>query len=122
MKYHDFHLREYLVLEHGSRVILRLELEQERSEIEFCDVVLYHFVHTCGAIITDIMEVPLAQFVSDKEQILKAWAHQHGIAHWQDDASSFAPELFESHSAWVIESAIGFSGFVIAKEIKENEA
>ena len=67
MRYHDFHLREYHVSDFGKRITLHLVYDyeakpREESHIEFCEVALYNFTHTGGAIITDVDEASLVGF------------------------------------------------------------
>ena len=123
MRFHDFHLKGYSVLESGARIILDLAydypgVEKEQSRIEFSDVACYHFNHTTAAIITDIEEVDLKTLVEEQAALLVSFAHKHGLAHWRTDAVEYLGALkSKGMRAWRLESAIGFSGFVIARNV-----
>lgn len=124
MKFHDFHLKGYSVLESGSRIVLDLMydypgVEKEQSRIEFLGVVCYHFKHTMGAIITDIEEVEVSALVEEESALLESFAHDHGLAHWQTNVTQYVDALSKVRMrAWRIESAIGFSGFVIGVAVE----
>lgn len=124
MKYHDFHLREYSVVDFGNRIALELVYdhpgqEKQESRIEFSDVACYSFDHTCGAIITDIEELDVATLAQEEEQKLVLFARQHGLRYWKTDIWDYIATLQkEQLRGWRIGSAIGFSGFVIARSIK----
>jgi hypothetical protein len=124
MKYHDFHLREYSVVDFGNRIALELVYdypgeERQESRIEFSAVACYSFDHTCGAIITDIEEVDVATLAKEEEQKLVSFAHRRGLKYWKTDISDYIATLRkEQLRGWRIGSAIGFSGFVIARSIK----
>jgi len=80
---HDFRLKGYSVSAAGTRVMLDLEYAypnqpKEESLIEFADIAAYHFVHTGGAIITDIEEVPLADLLDEVGGQLAEWWRLHG--------------------------------------------
>ncbi|HEY0683860.1 MAG TPA: hypothetical protein VGD45_16125 [Steroidobacter sp.] len=93
-------------------------IEKQESKIEFSDVACYHFKHTMSAIITDIEEVDPAAVVTEKAAMLSTFAREHGLAHWRGDAVQYAKELNTlSMRAWRLESAIGFSGFVVARNV-----
>jgi hypothetical protein len=123
MKYHDFHLRGYSVENFGGRIVLDLANvnpggEEQESRIEFSDVVCYSFDHTTGAIITDIEEIDLTTLVREEEHRLLHFAKQHGLKFWKTDISEYAATLQkEGFKGWRIDSAIGFSGFVIARSV-----
>jgi hypothetical protein len=126
VRFHDFHLAGYTVSDFGGTIVLELvydypEKPRETSRIKFSDVAAYHFVHTGGAIIVDIAEVPLAELLRRVGHQLAEWWRQHGgFAHWSDDRGEYLATL-EKHGyhAWAIESAVGFEGFVIAKSVGE---
>ena len=127
MRYHDFHLDGYEVRDHGSTIVLHLVYDypgqpKEESLIEFSEVAAYHFVHTGGAIITDLMELPISDLLARVGDQLTAWWHQHGGYYlWDDDRETYRAKLKESgYRAWSIGSAIGFEGFVIAKVIAQK--
>jgi hypothetical protein len=126
MRYHDFHLAGYSVTEYGNKIILDLLYEfpnQPRvtSRIKFSEIAVYHFVHTGGAIIIDIAEVPIRELLlSVGDELADWWRLQGGLIHWNDDLSKYITTLEqEGYHAWRIDSAVGFGGFVIAKSIGE---
>jgi len=122
MKYHDYSLEGYSVRNHGALITLYLSLGSESSEIEFSDVILHHIIHTGGAVITDIAEVPVARLVLEKKDMISEWWRQHGgIQHWNDDHSRFSSTLTSlGYRSWSIGSAIGFEAFIIGKEIRQK--
>ncbi len=111
-------------MESGSRIVFDLMydypgVEKVQSRIEFLGVVCYHFKHTMGAIITDIEEVELSALVNEESGLLESFEHDHGLAHWQTNVVQYADTLGkENMRAWRIESAIGFSGFVIGAAVE----
>ena len=128
MRYHDLHLVGYEVSDHGGSIVLHLAYDypgraKEESSIEFSGVVAYHFIHTGGAIITDLTELPLADLLLRVGDRLGEWWRQHGgYQLWDDDREKYGAKLRESGCrAWTIDSAIGFEGFVIAKAIAQKE-
>ncbi|MFN7140249.1 MAG: hypothetical protein ACK4UN_13015 [Limisphaerales bacterium] len=124
MRYHDYHLREYLVADFGTRIIFSLTLEApgqptDESTIEFLDVALYHFTHTAGAIITDISAVPLRAFLTEQQALLSSWSKQQALRFWDSSFEEYFHTLEKKrYRAWIIGSAIGFEGFIIARESK----
>ena len=125
LKYHDFHLESYLVSDFGNKITLHLVFDypnrpKEKSSIEFTDVVAYHFIHTGGAIIIDIDEIPLTELLEKVGGNLSEWFRQHGGLNFFDkDLSVYKTKLEnEGYKSWSIGSAIGFEGFVIAKNVK----
>lgn len=126
MKFHDFHLKGYSVLESGRRIVLDLmydypNQEMEKSRIEFSGVVCYHFSHTTGAIITDIEEVRVEELVKEEAALLESFAHAHGLTHWEKNLEQYANSLVKAQMrAWRIGSAIGFSGFVIGAGVEST--
>ena len=122
MRFHDFHLTAYEVRQFGAEIVLHLEVPGEQSHIRFADVELYHFVHIGGAIILDIEQVPIPQILDEFWERIAHWASQYGgLRHWEgDDRASYKSKLQAAGlQAWVIDSAIGFAGFVIAKSIED---
>lgn len=123
MKYHDYHLESYKVFERGESITLNLVYEYpgeetDKSTIEFKGVALYHFVNTTGAIITDIEEVSISGLLSDRSSEVIEWSRMYGVRHWKSGLASYVSYLeCNAFKAWEITSAIGFYGFVIAKEI-----
>jgi len=123
MRFHDYHLTGYSVRHFGQEVLLHLELGNDLSDIRFSDVAFHHFIHTGAAIITCIYETPLRQLLEEKKELLDEWWRWNGgFAHWDDDVSVWAERLEDAgHRAWLIESAIGFEGFVVGKEVGQME-
>jgi len=126
MRFHDFHLEGYTVAKFGGEITLNLvwnypDQPFERSLIRFSDVAAYHFIHTGGAIITEITEMPLTSLF-DKycEQMTEWWRLHGGFPHWKDERAEYVEILKQKgYAAWLIESAVGFEGFVIARSVEE---
>jgi hypothetical protein len=127
MRYHDFQLDGYTVRDLGRSVVLQLSFRSAQeglvaSRIEFTEVSVYHFVHTTGAILLEIDEQPIREFVPKQEAFLTAAARQQGLRLWHSDLADYTARLEqEGLRAWVIGSAIGFAGFVIARGISGTE-
>ena len=125
MLFHDFHLRGYSVSEGGRKIELHLAVDrpgaaQQSANIEFAGVVCYNFSHTEDAIITRIDEEPLRDFVSREGAFLESAATNDGLRLWHHDLGDYLRRLEEGgYHAWRLESAIGFSGFVVAREIRQ---
>jgi hypothetical protein len=125
MRYHDFHLREYKVSDFGKRITMHLVYDyagkpKDESLVEFTDVALYNFTHTGGAIVTDIEEAALGDLFSEVGGALVGWHKRHGVAGWAHSLDDYRTVLESTgHKAWRIESAIGFSGFVVAKSVRQ---
>jgi hypothetical protein len=121
--FHDYHLRGYQVSDFGSTLTLDLIYDyagqpRRESTIIFADVRLYHFIHTGGAIITDIEEVPVTEQLDEVAGDLANWAKWHGIKGWGDDLDTYKADVAARDlRAWTIDSAIGFAGFVIARSV-----
>lgn len=123
MKYHDYHLESYEVFERGESITFNLVYgysgeETDKSIIKFNGVALYHIINTTSAIITDIEEVSISALLSEASSEVIEWNRMYGVKYWKSDFASYLQYL-ESNAfkAWEITSAIGFYGFVIAKEI-----
>ena len=125
LRYHDFQLRAYSVQAFGKRIEFDLVFRAPDSDwfdsrITFSDVVCYRFTHPSAAIITEIDEVELQSLVSEEASDLTNMASHYGLTHWRrggsiaDYTDALQRELMR---AWRIESAIGFEGFVIAKNV-----
>lgn len=126
MRYHDFQLEGYAVRKFGTEIVFDLvwnypDSPFERSRICFSDVVAYHFIHTGGAIITELAEVPLPDFFRAHGDQLAEWQRLHGgFRFWNDNRAEYFETLKQrGYSAWSIDSAIGFEGFVIAHSVGE---
>jgi hypothetical protein len=111
------------VSEFGSTVALDLLYDyagqpRKESTVRFAGVALYHFTHTGGAIITDITEVLVADHLDSIADDLATWNKWYGVNGWRDTLENYkAYAASERLRAWTIDSAIGLSGFVIAKEV-----
>ncbi len=123
MKYHDFHIDKYEISDRGKTIKFHLVYgyageETDTSDITFSDVALYNFVHTDNAIITDIYEAKPSELINERSSEITGWNRMHRVNLWEKDASTYGKNLESlGYKAWHIESAIGFYGFVIAKEI-----
>jgi hypothetical protein len=94
------------------------ERPYDESHIEFSGVSLYNFTHTAGSIITDIEEVPLAELIEEIEPSLQIWGRQQGLDGSRDTAKNYRVALQDQgQRSWRIDSAIGFSGFIIARSV-----
>jgi len=127
MRFHDHHLAGYVVSEFGKSITLHLECEhpglpREVSFVEFSDVAAYHFIHTGGAIIADIREVPLADLLRDVgESLSECWREHGGYLYWNDDREAYRASLeSRGYRAWNLTSAVGFAGFVVARAIAQD--
>jgi hypothetical protein len=125
MRYHDFHLHGYTVADFGRKIKLHLVFDypgspEGESHIEFTDVACYQFYHTGGSIITAIDEEPLHDFVRKEEAYLVAAIARGGLQFWRSDVDDYLRQLKDGgYHAWRLESAIGFSGFVVAQAVRE---
>ncbi len=124
MRFHDFHLDGYEVLHKGKTIVLHLvfdypEAEKDESHIKFSGVTLYNFTHTAGAIITDIMEGSIPEFIQEYGEQILEWKRLNGVElFWKGTLDDYALKLqTEGFKVWHIDSAIGFFGFVVAKDI-----
>lgn len=130
MRFHDYHLRGYEETDFGQTVCLDLVFDyptqtKDESHIEFAGVVCYHFIHTAGAILTDIEEWPVGELAEQEGDFLKVAAIQQSVRFWKDGLPGFISMLeSEKFKAWRLESAVGFAGFVIARSAaqKPNQA
>ena len=123
MKFHDYHLSSYKVLDRGETIEFHLVYgypgeETDESDIRFSGVTLYHFINSQGTIITDIEEISLEQHILSIEAELSEWNRMYGIKYWGSDVTSYIAKLQAMDlKVWEITSAIGFYGFVIAKKV-----
>jgi len=126
MRFHDYHLKGYSVSDFGRTILLDLIYDYEErpvdiSEIEFSSVTLYHFVHTTGAIILDILPTTISRILSDYADEIIEWARCDSLQNWTGSLKSYEEYLLEAkYSAWKINSAIGFHGFVIGMEVNQR--
>lgn len=126
MKYHDYHLESYEVFDRGESITFNLVYgypgeETDKSIIKFKGVALYHIINTTGAIITDIEDVSIGALLSQVSSEVIEWKRMYGVRYWKSDFAGYVSYLeSNSYKAWEITSAIGFYGFVIAKEISST--
>ncbi len=127
MRYHDYHLSGYSVSDHGGTITLHLVydypgLPKDHSEIEFTAVAAYRFVHTGGAIITEIYEVPLPELIEAiYDELTESWRCHGGFRSWDDDRLKYLLALEnDGCRGWRIESAVGFEGFIISKDARQK--
>ena len=126
MKFHDYHLEGYKVSERGEKIELNLVYgyagkETDDSQITFLGVALYHFINSHGSIITDIEEVPLEAHVLSMVKEISDWRRMYGVKYWASDVNGYIDKLNSMGlKVWEITSAIGFYGFIIAKEVSAS--
>ena len=126
MKYHDFKLQGYTVEDSGTRISLNLvydypNTKKEISCITFIDVTLYDFNHTSEAIITDIEDFDIFNMIKHRWKELELWNKYHKISHWDPNPEKYFANLKNNeYKGWEITSAIGFYGFVIAKNVQNT--
>ena len=125
MRYHDYHLRGYVVMDFGTTIALDLVYDypghpKENSTIEFRGVTLYLFLHSAGAIITDITPRPISDIVSEYSEAITQMS-KSGIFGWSKSLSDYQEYLEKGgYTGWGIYSAIGFDGFVFGKEVRQK--
>jgi hypothetical protein len=93
LRYHDFHLRGYAASDFGTTIALDLVYDypghdKAQSRISFSEVACYSFVHTSGAIITDIDEVPVTSLVADEAAFFTEQAHLLGVPELVNDSET----------------------------------
>jgi hypothetical protein len=124
VKYHDYHLQGYTVAGFGRKITLHLVFDypgksRDESYLEFSGVALYHFVHTGGAIVTDIEETPLSALLVEIGDSLVRWQAAYGVSGWQTSLERYHQFLEAGHTtSWRIETAIGFYGFTIPESVR----
>ena len=124
MKYHDWHLSGYTVSDYGSTVVLHFSWdypgdEVRKNQIKFSEVAAYHFQHTEGAIITQIHPWPITAYFEKEKPFIESAKHT-GLRYWKTDMNQYRSDLEKANFRyWLVESAIGFSGFVLAKTVEE---
>lgn len=126
MIYHDYHLAGYSVSDFGGTIVLDLIYDYPNepkleSKIEFIEVALYHFVHTGGAIISNILPTPVGRLLSDHSAQISEWNRKHSVPGWTDNLNGYEDHLAGlGLSGWTIESSIGFQGFLFAKAVRQK--
>ena len=123
MKFHDFKIEKYEVSNDGKTINFSLvnPHNSETSKITFTEVTLYNFIHTGGAIITDILKIRPSQLVKENSSAIENWKNLYGMDSWKNgEIKSYGSTLeSEGYDGWKIQSALGFYGFVIAKYISD---
>ncbi|MEH6543010.1 MAG: hypothetical protein V7721_03620 [Porticoccaceae bacterium] len=123
MKYHDYHLDKYEVTDRGKTISFHLVYgyegeETDVSNITFSEVALYNFIHTDNAIITDIYEIEPTKLIEEISSEVTEWNRMYRVNLWEENPEAYGIKLESlGFKAWCIESAIGFYGFIIAKEV-----
>ena len=126
MKFHDYHLESYRVSERGEKIEFNLVYGYagevtDISQITFFGVALYHFINSHGTIITDIEEIPLEAHVLSIATEISEWRRMYGVKYWESDLNGYINKLNSMGlKVWEITSAIGFYGFIIAKEVSAS--
>jgi len=125
LRCHDYHLRGYSVLDFGTRIVFDLSYDypdnpdKAESCITFADVECYSFVHPSGAIITDIDELDVSTLVMEEAAFFTEAATRYGLRSWRERHWSLAEYVSTLQAgqfrAFRIYSALGFDGFVVAK-------
>jgi hypothetical protein len=125
MRFHDYHLHELSVHENGTRIVLTLSWDypgepRPLSVIEFSGVVCYRFSQTGGAIITEIKEMNSEDVARDEQEFIISVARADGLKFWNGTFAAFFRDLRANKiRAFGIQSAVGFSGFILASELKD---
>lgn len=118
--YHDFHLRGYAVRDYGQSIILDLTSgsEPERTTLlTFSGVESYRFLHTGGAIVTCILKVPFMEAVREIGADFSTEFRRHGGLSVSFECNEEYGAYFEKEGlhTWLILSAIGFAGMIVAR-------
>lgn len=127
MNFHDWHLFGYSVADMGQEITLHLLWDYPGSkkllnDITFHAVGAYHFLHSDGAILTDIDETSVGSFVREHKDFFTTSAKTLGLRNWTGDIDSYVQQLENrSYKAWAISSAIGFEGFIVAQTVTESK-
>lgn len=126
MKFHDYHLRGYSVTDYGKTITLDLVASlspgADVSAIRFSDVVVYHFTHLGGAIISDIFETTFLDAANETGyDLAKVQSSLGGLPFGATDSSDY--ELYYTANGfrtWLLISAIGFKGFIVARTVRQE--
>jgi len=71
-------------------------------------------------LITDIDEISIQEFIAECGEQLKEWDRKYGLRLFEN-LDSYAETLQNSrYKVWRVESAIGFWGLVVAREVKNT--
>lgn len=125
--YHDFHLRGYTVGDYGASIVFHLVSgsEPKRSTLlEFAGVESYRFLHTGGAIITYILKVPFMHAIRETGFDFVRDFRQHGGLSVACESNEEYGLHFDREGlhTWLIHSAIGFIGMVVARSLESTQA
>ena len=124
---HDFQLRGYTVRDYGRSIVLDLIRggEPERvTWLEFSGVESYRFLHTGGASITDILEVPFMEAIRETgADFPEEFRQQGGLSvHFESNEDYARYYEKEGFHTWLIHSAIGFIGMVVGRCLTSVQA
>ena len=123
MRYHDYHLDSYTISDTDRTITLNLSLGEDISFIEFRGVSFHHFTHTEGTILLELEELPLRKFIDSKYQQIEAWNQVFGVRDFVQGKQAYIDNLEQlGLKVWGISSSIGFTGFVLCKEVLGNDA
>jgi hypothetical protein len=123
MRYHDYHLSKYEVSDRGETITFHLVYdypgqESDQSCIRFSNVAFYDFEHTNSAIIINIYEISISEFIEKFGSDLADFKNIYSVKFMNGSLDEYSLYLStENYKAWRIESAIGFGGVIIAKSI-----
>lgn len=125
--YHDLHLRGYIVGDYGRSIVLDLvggSAPERTTRLEFGGVESYRFLHTGGAIITYILNVPFMDAIRETGYDFVRDLRQHGGLSVACDSNEEYSLHFdrEGFQTWLIHSAIGFIGMVVARSLELTQA
>jgi hypothetical protein len=125
---HDWGLEGYSVTDYGQTVtlhLLRTDLGPPITRLDtiFSGVALYHFVHTQGAIICDIDEVPIEKILGEYGDRILEWHRLQGVSKFPRTISGYEGILREKGClGWWIDSSMGFEGFIICESVSQSPA
>jgi hypothetical protein len=125
--YHDFHLRGYTVGDYGRCIILDLmsgSAPKRETLLKFTGVESYRFLHTGGAIITYILKVPFMDAIRETGADFTRELIQHGGLSVSFGSNEEYGLHFENKGfhTYLIHSAIGFAGMVVARSLESPQA
>jgi hypothetical protein len=113
------------VHDYGSRIVMVLawdypEDPQPLSILEFTGVEYYRFSHSGGAIIADINEMSWEEVTRDEQEFIATAARTDGLRYWDGAFANFLINLQANQvRPFRIDSSIGFTGFVLARNVRE---
>lgn len=123
--YHDFHLRGYTVSDFGRSLSLDLISggdPQRLTELNFFGVASYRIVHTGGAIITYILEMPFLDAIKETDfDFIEDFRKHGGLRVYFDSIEEYGAYFAnEGLKTWLILSAIGFEGLVVGRSLTDK--